>query len=159
MPQIPTDNLDLVARIRALAEDAISETDLYIVYVEIRGRQGGRVVDVFVDADEGAGIDALKEASRSLSFLLDTEDLIKGQYRLNVSSPGADRPLLLPRQYPKHVGRNVEVTYTVGEELVTATGSLARADETTIAVAVPGQDAPTEITYDTIREARVLLPW
>ncbi|NNF57323.1 MAG: ribosome maturation factor RimP [Rhodothermaceae bacterium] len=159
MPQLPTDNLDLVARVRALAEDAVDGTDLYVVDVEVRGRQGGRVVDVFVDADDGAGIDAIKEASRSLSFLLDTEDLIKGQYRLNVSSPGADRPLALPRQYPKHVGRDVEVTYAVGEELVTVTGTLARADETTIAVAVAGQDAPTGITYDTIREARVLLPW
>lgn len=159
MTLLPPDNLNLADRVRTFAEEAIAETDLYIVDVEVRGRQGGRAVEVFVDGDEGAGLDDLAQIARSLGFLLDTEDLIKGQYRLNVSSPGANRPLVLPRQYPKHIGRDFDVTYAVGDETVTVRGTLASADDDAITLDVPGQDGPTTLSYDAIREARVALPW
>lgn len=133
--------------------------DLYVVDVDVRGRTGSRVVEVYVDSDAGAGLDDIAETSRRLSFLLDTEDVIKGTYNLHVSSPGASRPLALPRQYPRHIGRDLRVTYTSDSEESTIVGTLTAAGDDVITLSVRGQDDPTELPFSAIREALVELPW
>ncbi len=159
----PTDaNAALAARVRAFADEATAGTDLYVVEVSVRGRPGNRVVEVFLDADAGAALGAIAEASRRLSFLLDAEDLIPDAYTLNVSSPGADRPLVLPRQYAQHVGRMLRVRYQAdaadaGEE-VTLTGTLVAADGASVTVETREKLA-VEISHAALREARVVLPW
>lgn len=134
-------------------------TDLFVVGVEIRGYQGSRVVQVTLDADAGAGLDDLAEASRRLSFLLDTEDTVKGHYRLDVTSPGADEPLRFPRQFPRNIGRNLEVRYRgEGEIDETVTGELTSATDTAITIETDNGEQ-FDIVHEAIREARVLLPW
>ena len=154
----PTENLPLAERVRALADEAVAGTDLYVVDVEVRGRQGSRVVEVYVDADAGAGLGAIAEASNRLGFLLDTEDPIAGHYTLNVSSPDASRPLALPRQYPKHVGRTLDVRYAADGEEVTARGALRAADADALTLELR-DGALLAIPFDAVREARVVLPW
>ena len=155
MPVPPlTDSLE--QRVRALAEDAIADTDLFVVAVEVKGFQGSRVVSVYLDGPGGAGSDDLVRVSRSLGFVLDTEDVIKGRYRLDVSSPGADRSLQDPRQFPRHVGRELAVTFEQGDDqLLTAQGELTGADDDGITLGGVADPIP----YDSIREARVQLPW
>ena len=150
------ENVDLTGRIRALADEVAPDRDAYVVDVKVRGQKGSRIVEVFVDADDGVGSDDLAALSRSLAFLLDTEEVVKGKYYLNVSSPGADRPLVLPRQYRKHIGRTFEVK-TEGDE-AGRTGTL---------VAVNGEDSfdldvdgeTVTIPFDDVEEARIKLPW
>lgn len=151
----------LATRVRRLAEEAVAETDLYVVKAHVRGWTGSRVVEVSLDADDGAGLDEIAEVSRSLSFLLDTEDFIDGKYRLEVSSPGADEPLHLPRQFPQHVGRELRVRYRDGKDSLTVTGTLIEASggpDGTITLEVPSGDT-VEIPHENLDEARVELPW
>lgn len=162
-PSPPTTLTPVAARVRALAEEAVGGTALYVVDVAVRGSEGNRVVEVYADADAGAGLNDLAELSRRLSFALDAEDVVPGRYRLDVSSPGADRPLVLPRQFRRHVGRALRVSYgpvagDPGEE-VTATGTLAAAGPDALRLDVAGQDKPAEIPYAAIRDARIVLPW
>ena len=149
----PEQGATLDDRVRALAEEAVADTDLYVVDVEVRGYQGSRVVSVYVDSEGGAGSDDLAALSRSLSFVLDTEDFIKGRYRLDVSTPGADRPLTDRRQYARHVGRTLAVTTADGGETSTTEGELVAVSDD--AVDLGG----TTIPFDAIQEARVVLPW
>lgn len=149
----------LLESIQRLAEETVDDTDLFVVGVEVRGFQGSRVVQVTLDSDAGAGLDELAEASRRLSFLLDTEDVVKGRYRLDVTSPGADEPLHLPRQFPRNIGRTLEVRFRgEGETDETATGELTSATDTAITLATD-DGKQIDIVHDAIREARVLLPW
>ena len=147
----PTSGDTLADRVRALAEEAAADTDLFVVDVDVRGFQGSRVVSVYADAESGAGADDLATLSRSLSFLLDTEDLVKGRYRLDVSTPGADRPLTDRRQYAHHAGRALAVEMSDGDVVKGTLQSVSDA-----AVVLDGHDP---IPFDSIREARVLLPW
>lgn len=151
------ENTGLRGRIRALADEIAEGLDLYVVDVEVRGQKGSRVIEVFADADEGAGLDDLAKLSRELEFLLDTEDLVKGRYTLNVSSPGADRPLRLPRQYRQHLGRPLKVTTEAPDGPNARTGTLAAVYDDAFELDVDGQTE--RIAYADVTDARVQLPW
>ncbi len=155
MPAI--DQQDLTSRIRVLAEEIIGEGEIYIVDVQVRGQQGSRVVEVYADADQGISLDQLSELSRELEFLLDTEDVIKGRYLLNVSSPGADRPLTDPRQYGRHIGRDLRVTLEEDGAQRQVTGTLTDVGDESVTLEVKGM--PEKLSFAAISEARVQLPW
>lgn len=66
-------------------------------------------IEVFVDSDEGIGFEKCRVISRYLESHFDNEQWFGENYILEVSSPGTSRPLSLKRQYPKHIGRKLEV--------------------------------------------------
>lgn len=113
----PSPSGDLAARrsrLRAVIEPVVTATgyDLEDVSISRAGRR--HIVRVIVDADGGVSLDAVAEVSRAVSGALDeaeasTGDLIVGEYQLEVSSPGVDRPLTLPRHWRRNVGRLVKV--------------------------------------------------
>ena len=148
----------LAARVEALVEEVLSGTPHYLVEVLVRGTKGARVVEVFVDSDGDLGVDALAQISRDLAFLIDTEEVLDGRYRLDVSSPGVDRPLRLPRQYAKNVGRRLRVAYRMGERTTETEGELTVADDDGITIQPKKGDA-RRIGYDDIAWAKVQLPW
>jgi ribosome maturation factor RimP len=163
----PRAAVTLEDRIRRLADESAVDSGLFVVGVVVRGRPGNRVVEVFADGGpEGpAGIDELAGLSRRLAFLLDTEDPVQGAYRLDVSTPGADRPLVDIRQYPQHVGRTLRVSYTTDAGDAEATGTLTEATPEAVtlqpAPAKKGGAAPEPVVVPVaaLREARVVLPW
>jgi ribosome maturation factor RimP len=78
-------------------------------------RMGRRfVLRVSVDRDGGVPLDAVADLARAVSTALDeaetaSGELIPGEYQLEVSSPGVNRPLTLPRHWRRNVGRLVKV--------------------------------------------------
>ena len=150
----------LVQKVTTIAVEALDDDSLYLVDLSIRGHKGSRVVDIYIDGDEGVSVDKLAKLSREIGFRLETEDVIQGRYQLNVSSPGADKPLCNRRQYPKHTGRTLIVTYTTapGLESREIEGELKIIDSDSIEIT----DASGQkyfIEYDHIETARVKLPW
>lgn len=145
-----------------MAEAAVRDVapDIYVVDVEVRGYQGSRVVSVYVDTDDGISLDAAASVSRALSAALDHEDLVKGRYRLDVSSPGATRPMTQPRQLPRHVGRTLAVTYASDDSQThTVTGKLTGVDPDLLRLLVGDAEDPVEIPTKQLVEATVQLPW
>ncbi|MCL7457196.1 ribosome maturation factor RimP [Micromonospora sp. MSM11] len=103
------------ARLRDVIEPVVTAAgyDLEELSVSRAGRR--HVVRVIVDADGGIRLDAVAEVSRAVSAALDAAeeaggDIVAGEYQLEVSSPGVDRPLTLPRHWRRNVGRLVKVT-------------------------------------------------
>lgn len=161
MNELAQDKRDSVEeRIQGLVEETLQGSALYLVSVDVRGRKGSRVVEIFLDSDGVLDVEELARVSREVGFLLDTEDVIEGRYSLNVSSPGVDRPLALPRQYKKNVGRQVRVKYRTNQDADVATveGALKEATDEGIAIAVSPSNT-VEIAFDEVVETRVLLPW
>ncbi|MEQ4305439.1 ribosome maturation factor RimP [Plantactinospora sp. B6F1] len=102
-------------RLRAVIEPVVTAAgyDLEDLSVSRAGRR--YVVRVVVDGDGGVSLDAVADVSRLLSKALDQAeetggDLVAGEYQLEVSSPGVDRPLTRPRHWRRNVGRLVKVT-------------------------------------------------
>jgi ribosome maturation factor RimP len=89
--------------------------DLEGIRVTTAGRR--RVLRVIVDADGGVSLDDIALASRELSSRLDgAAEMGDGPYTLEVSSPGVDRPLTLPRHWRRNVGRLVVTAASDGDE-------------------------------------------
>ncbi|MBB4865141.1 ribosome maturation factor RimP [Pseudomonas nitritireducens] len=64
---------------------------------------------VYIDRPEGILIDDCEIVSRQVSGILDVEDPITGEYTLEVSSPGMDRPLFTLEQFARYVGEQVKI--------------------------------------------------
>lgn len=74
-------------------------------------------IQIFVDTDKGITIEECSLLSRKIGHYFDEKDLIDFSYELEVSSPGLNNPLLLPRQYKKNVGRDLKVVLNNGEKI------------------------------------------
>ncbi len=146
--------MDLVKAIQDLAGPIIEQHGAFLVECVVRGERGGRVVEVDIDSDSGITTEVCASISRDLSARLDAADLIPGRYRLEVSSPGLDRPLKLFRQYPKNVGRTLTVRYSESGETKTLTGLLKSVTEQSIVLETE-QKPPVEIPFSAIGQAMV----
>lgn len=156
---IDTATGDRALRVRELLDDVLAGSPVFPVEIVVRGRTGSHVVEVYVDSPDDLGANDLAAISRELGALLEQADIIRGAYRLNVSTPGADRPLVDPRQYAKHVGRRVRLGLgTDSEDDAGITGTL-RGLESDEVVLSDDDGSVRRVPVDSIREARVLLPW
>jgi len=146
-------------RVRTLVDEVLAGTDIFVVDLEVRGSGGSRVVDIYVDSDEDLSIEKLAEVNREVGFLLDVEDLIPGRYNLNVSSPGLDRPLRLPRQYRKNIGKPLRVHYNKpdGAGTTEIEGELVDVDD--VAIEVKDRGDVRSIPLRDIVWAKIRLPW
>jgi ribosome maturation factor RimP len=86
------------------------------------------VVEVFIDGEKGITSDDCSHVSRIINEAVQTEYLIDSNYRLDVSSPGVDRPLKFLVQYSKHINRKFEIIYKAGEEEIKLIAKLIRID-------------------------------
>ena len=77
--------------------------------VEFISQARHSVLRVYIDRPEGILIDDCEAVSRQVSGILDVEDPISGEYTLEVSSPGMDRPLFTLEQFAKHAGEQVKI--------------------------------------------------
>ncbi|MFI5222519.1 MAG: ribosome maturation factor RimP [Bacteroidia bacterium] len=107
--------MDIVTEIKNWSENFL-EPELFAVNIEWKA--GSKKIVVFLDGDKSVTIEQCKQLSRHLSEKLDETDFGDQGYVLEVSSPGADAPLKLPRQYPKHTGRELLVRLKSKTELL-----------------------------------------
>lgn len=64
---------------------------------------------IYIDKEDGIGVDDCQQVSHQVSALLDVDDPIPGNYDLEVSSPGIPRPLFYAHQYQQYLGLEVQV--------------------------------------------------
>jgi len=148
----------LADRVRALTEEVIAGTDYFLVDVEVRGHKGTRVLEVYVDSETEMGHDDLATISKEVGFLLDVEDVVEGSYKLELSSPGIKRPLMMPQQYRKNVGRTLRVRYEDEDDEEIVVGDLTNADDEMIELELPSAER-LRLPYTAITQARIELPW
>ena len=99
----------VAAKVGALAEPLCRDEGLELVYVQYRRESSGRILRVFIDKSGGVSLEDCTRVSRQLSDILDVnlEDL--GPYNLEVSSPGADRPLGKPEDFERFKGQAARI--------------------------------------------------
>lgn len=99
----------LAANVAALIEPALENRGFRLVRVAISGREG-KTVQVMAERPDGTmSIEDCELVSREISPLLDVHDPIAGSYRLEVSSPGIDRPLVRPSDFEVWSGYEAKI--------------------------------------------------
>ncbi len=121
--------------IGALVREILEQENVLLIELVIKNAQKNPLIQVYADTRAGITTDKLATVSRKLIAALDASGLARGSYRLDVSSPGIDRPLEFLWQYERNIGRELEVT--AGEEGAPTTyrGTLRAADAERIVLA------------------------
>jgi ribosome maturation factor RimP len=139
--------------------DFLKEKNLFIVDIAISFNNN---VDVIIDGDNYVDIDQCVEVSRYIESFLnrDIED-----YSLIVSSPDATKPLQLPRQYPKHIGKEIKILTNDNKEF---TGKILSANESELTISLKTKDKQNKkriieqemtIPFNQIKKAKIKLPF
>jgi ribosome maturation factor RimP len=148
--------------IAKLAEPVIEELGFRLVRVKVSGSDGG-TVQVMAERPEGQmTIDDCVTISRKLSELLEAHDPMPGGYRLEVSTPGIDRPLVRPSDFASWVGYQVKIEL---KELVDGRKRFrgviegADGDEALLRIELPGETEPQTIgiPFALISEAKLVI--
>jgi len=147
-------------RVRELIEPVLSKAGYDLEDLGVR--QVGRryQLRVTVDGDGGVSLDTIADLSRAVADALDVAEesggeIVPGEYQLEVSSPGVDRPLSLPRHWRRAVGRLVAVkvhgdasakdsTQKTDKQV---TGRVLAADETSVTLEIAEKKSVTTQTF------------
>lgn len=92
---------------QAIIGPLLVDTPFELVGVECVGGGKHTVVRVYIDKPGGITIDDVAQLSRQISLTFDVEEPIKGHYTLEVSSPGLDRILFLPKHFMQQIGQTI----------------------------------------------------
>jgi ribosome maturation factor RimP len=104
----------VAARLAALVEPVLAGLDFRLVRVRISGLSGCTVQIMAERADGTMTIDDCETISRALSPVLDVADPFADAYRLEISSPGIDRPLVRRSDFERFAGHQIKVEMAVG---------------------------------------------
>lgn len=98
-----------VALVSDLIEPTVAALGLELWGIELIQQGKFSLLRIYIEREEGVTIEDCEKLSRQASALLDVEDPIAGEYTLEVSSPGLDRPLFTAEQFNQFVGSEVNL--------------------------------------------------
>lgn len=107
-------------------EEIVKSNGFFLIDLIQRGDSHLKIIEIFIDGQKGITTVDCSSISRQINEVIELENLIESNYRLDVSSPGVDRPLKFIEQFPKHLNRKFEVTFKEGEESKKISGKLVR---------------------------------
>lgn len=124
-----------ITRMQVLIEPVLSELGLELVGIDYRPSENA-LLRVYIDKDGGVSIDDCAAASLQISAIFDVEDPIAQSYKLEVSSPGLDRPLFKVADYVRFANHLVKIKLAVAFEGRRNFAGLLRGVEDDMAIVV-----------------------
>ncbi|PLR97241.1 ribosome maturation factor RimP [Bacillus sp. T33-2] len=144
--------------VEELVTPILTENGLELVEVEYVKEGKSWFLRIYIDKDNGVDIEECGMVSEKLSEKLDELDPIPHNYFLEVSSPGAERPLKKDKDFQKAVGKNVYIkTYEPidGEKAFEGTLTAFDGDTVTVEVTIKTRKKTIEIPFEKIASARL----
>ena len=161
------DMTDKASEITALLAPTVQSLGLELLGAEYLPSPGGAVLRLYIDIPAGGapdgearmvGIEDCEAVSREVSAQMDVADPISGNYTLEVSSPGVDRPLFTPAQFERFVGEDAKVALKLPQDgRRRLQGRIVAVEGGNIGFEVDGQ--PFTVAFDNIDKARLVPDW
>ncbi len=144
-----------IEALKEMLEPAVNAVGMQLWGIEFLAQGKHSVLRLYIDSENGVSIDNCEAVSHQVSGVLDVEDPIKGEYHLEVSSPGMDRPLFTFEQMARYVGEQVKVRLQLAVNgRRNFTGTLTEAKDNTLAFLVEGQ--PLTVSFNQIDKANLV---
>lgn len=123
-------------------------------------KQGSRLhLTVYIDSPHGISLDDCEDVSKHLDPFLEENDLIKGSYNLEVSSPGLERVLVKPSHFQRFVGEKVKIKVNSQRyNRKNISGVIEKADEKTVII-LDSEGKSHSLFYNEITRARLWYPF
>jgi ribosome maturation factor RimP len=157
--------LELPGDIRPLLESACEAQNATLIDVVLRGTKERMILELYVDTPAGISLEQCESINRALLVEAESNAFLDAIRSIEVSSPGTDRPLIHWWQYPRNIGRMLELTYSKEQTHITESLTLLEADEQHITVRRikkkskdnDGEDTTFSLPYSEIQKAIVLI--
>ncbi len=154
-----TDKAEDIARLLA---PTVTSLGLELLGIEYLPAPGGALVRLYIDVPQSearnVGIEDCESVSREVSAQLDVEDPITGNYTLEVSSPGIDRPLFGAAQFARFIGESAKVTLKLPQDgRRRLQGAILRVEGDTIVFGVDNNEFVVDA--GNIEKARLVPDW
>ncbi len=140
-----------------LIQPLCDEEEIYLEDVSLVGGGKNRLVKVIVDTESGITLSQCQNLSRKISDIFFRKDMFQGDFRLEVSSPGTNKPLKKSFEFRRSLGKELNVNYRKGDEIISITGELLAFDGDKITV--QKKNADISISLSDIEEAKIKLKW
>jgi ribosome maturation factor RimP len=111
-------------KIKDIATGILEENGFFLIDLVLRGNEKNRVIEIFIDGERNISAEDCAKISRDINTLIEAQKLTDSNYRLDISSPGIDRPLIYLKQYPKHINRRFDISYNQNNETKKLSGKL-----------------------------------
>jgi len=147
-----------VAALADLLRPALSRAGVELVEVQWKGAGPGSVLRLVVDRPGGVGLDDCERASTTAGAILDAYDPIDVRYSLEVSSPGAERPIRTEEEWRAALGRRVHVRIRDGDAERVVEGRLVATGGPTVELEARtgrGRTQPVTVAAADILSARI----
>jgi ribosome maturation factor RimP len=147
----------LIEKIEALLTPSIEELGFEVVQVKFIEGNKSKLLQIMAEKPDGSmNVDHCAEISNHVSAILDVEDVIPGHYRLEISSPGIDRPLVRHKDYESHLGHLAKIELTLPVEgRKRYTGTLKTLIGDLLTIEVDGK--PVVLDLNDIQSAKLVL--
>jgi len=147
------------SKIESIVKPFIGQHEVEFVDMKIGGSRHDMVLQIFVDVAGGITIEKCGQISRELGKLLEFSDVFPGKFRLDVSSPGLDRPLVSKADFVRNAGRLVKVLFTRSDtEVETVSGEIKSVDGDAVVV-LSEQGELVRIDLAVVLKALIQIRW
>ena len=129
-----------------------------LVEVECHGRGTGTIVRVTIDKPGGVGIEDCERLHQSLSRALDVVDPVPHAYRLEVSSPGLDRPIKTRKDFQRALGKQIRITLLQsiqGKSVIVGRLSAVKDENIIVAVRTRSEEKELSLPWNIIAKGKL----
>ena len=144
-------------KIVALINPVIEDMGYELLGAEYVASGKNSILRLFIDSENGIGVDDCEAVSRQVSAIMDVEDPITGQYSLEVSSPGIERPLFTLAHYQRFLGHDISLRlFRAIEGRRKFTGSIGSISEVNETMELVTELGPVTIDLNLIDKANLV---
>ena len=144
-------------KVFAIINPIVIDMGYELLGIEYVGSGKYSVLRLYIDCEEGVGVNDCETVSRQVSSIMDVEDPISGQYNLEVSSPGIERPLFVIAHYQRFLGHDIRLrTYRPIDGKRNFTGAIGSVGETNNTIELFTELGPVNLDIGLIEKANLI---